>query len=231
MTDQRVMVLNNIRGRLNVDLTDPQPEAVVRRRLEKHPRNTVPSRGRGSQEELIAFFEKMLTAMQGSVARVGSFADVPRAVSQYLNVAPVDICINGEVEEMELPWETEPDIHLVPWVAKSSQGTSVTGCLAAAAETGTVVVASSALNPLTLNFLVERHIVILPAERILGSYEDVWDRVRATGRMPRDITFVSGPSCTGDIEMMLEYGAHGPRALHVVIVNERPPDARSPHAR
>ena len=35
----------------------------------------------------------------------------------------------------------------------------------------------------------------------------------------RAVTFISGPSRTGDIEQKIELGAHGPRRLHVVIVD------------
>lgn len=220
MMDQRDTVIDNVRRQLNRDRTDPQPIDRVRRRIEAHRRNTVPSRASGSRSELIDLFETMLTSVQGSTRRVASRAEIPAAILDYLDVGQADICINGEVERMGLRWDTEPGIHLVPWVARSSLGVSVTGCFGAAAETGTVVITSSAHNPLTLNFLAERHIVILFAEQLAGSYEEIWDKVRATGTMPRDITFVSGPSCTGDIEMMLEYGAHGPRSLHVIVVEE-----------
>ena len=226
--DDRQRVIGNIRRRLGSDPTDPQPQAVVRRRLEAHRANTIPARAQGSLAERVDLFERMLTNVQGSVARVPSPDSVPAAILGYLQVAQADICINGEVEAMDLPWHSEPGIHLVQWVARSSLGVSVTGCIGAAAETGTVVIASSSQNPLTLNFLPERHIVILPVEHIVGSYEEIWERVRARGGLPRDLTFVSGPSCTGDIEMVLEYGAHGPRALHVILVGEPADESRAP---
>lgn len=218
MMDQRHTVLDNIRRQLKRDVTDPQPGATVRRRLQAHSRNTVPARADGSRATLLDLFEQMLTGVQGSVTRISSADGVPLAVLDYLAVREADICINGEVEH--LPWDAQPGIHLVPWAAKSSLGVTVTGCFAAAAETGTVVITSSSRNPLTLNLLAERHIVILFADQLVGSYEAIWDKIRAAGKMPRDITFVSGPSCTGDIEMMMEYGAHGPRSLHVIVVEE-----------
>ena len=39
------------------------------------------------------------------------------------------------------------------------------------------------------------------------------------GEMPRSLNFVTGPSRSGDIEQTLLLGAHGPRALHIVIVD------------
>jgi L-lactate dehydrogenase complex protein LldG len=37
---------------------------------------------------------------------------------------------------------------------------------------------------------------------------------------PRAINFVTGPSRTGDIEQKIELGAHGPRRLHIVLIDE-----------
>ena len=39
--------------------------------------------------------------------------------------------------------------------------------------------------------------------------------------MPRAINFITGPSRTGDIEQRIELGAHGPRRLHIILVDDR----------
>ena len=36
--------------------------------------------------------------------------------------------------------------------------------------------------------------------------------------MPRTVNFITGPSRTGDIEQRIQLGAHGPRRLHIVLV-------------
>ena len=49
--------------------------------------------------------------------------------------------------------------------------------------------------------------------------EDAFERIKQqSGPIPHTINFVSGPSRTGDIEQTLELGAHGPKALAVLIV-------------
>ena len=98
---------------------------------------------------------------------------------------------------------------------------SVTGAFAAVAETGTLMLVSGPEHPTTLNFLPDTHIVVLERNAVVGTYEEAWDRLRAaTGGapLPRTVNFVTGPSRTGDIEMQIELGAHGPRRLHILLV-------------
>jgi len=42
------------------------------------------------------------------------------------------------------------------------------------------------------------------------------------GFMPRNVMLVTGPSRSADIEQTLELGAHGPRRLHVIVVDDDP---------
>ena len=57
--------------------------------------------------------------------------------------------------------------------------------------------------------------------RVVGAYEEAWDLLRAElGGMPRNVMLVTGPSRSADIEQTLELGAHGPRRLHVVLVED-----------
>ena len=104
---------------------------------------------------------------------------------------------------------------------------SLTPCLAAIAETGTLMLVSGADTPTTLNFLPDTHIVVLRAGQVVAGYEDAWDLVRGRGAggdppaWPRTVNLITGPSRTGDIEQRIQLGAHGPRRLHVVLVDER----------
>ncbi|MEM6679474.1 MAG: LUD domain-containing protein, partial [Pseudomonadota bacterium] len=66
-------------------------------------------------------------------------------------------------------------------------------------------------------FLGETHFVLLDASDVVGGYEEMWARWRATGLDPRTVNLVTGPSRSADIGQKLQLGAHGPVALHVFL--------------
>ena len=97
--------------------------------------------------------------------------------------------------------------------------------VAGISETGTLMFASSPQTPTSLSFLPENHIAIVGASTIVGNYEEAIKRLKTPesgqphSQMPRVLNFITGPSRTGDIALKLELGAHGPKRLHIVIVN------------
>ena len=106
-----------------------------------------------------------------------------------------------------------------------SDPVSVTSAFAAVAETGTLAMAAGPDHPSTLNFMPETHVVVLPVSRLSKSYEGIWDKLRGAmdaggGLLPRTVNMITGPSRSGDIEQTLLLGAHGPRRLHIVLVED-----------
>ena len=113
--------------------------------------------------------------------------------------------------------------------AEANDVVSVQHGFAAVAETGTLMLPSAPERPTTLNLLADTAVVVLRASRVVGAYEEAWDLLRAEnqdarsgGFMPRNIMWVTGPSRSADIEQTLELGAHGPRRLHIVLVEDDP---------
>ena len=95
----------------------------------------------------------------------------------------------------------------------------ITGCLCAIAETGTIVVTSSAATPTATTLLPDTHIVVVREGDVVAGMEDAFERVRVRhDHMPRAINMISGPSRTGDIEQTIVLGAHGPFRVHVLLV-------------
>jgi L-lactate dehydrogenase complex protein LldG len=62
--------------------------------------------------------------------------------------------------------------------------------------------------------------VVVRGDQVVASYEDCWDQLRGRCGLPRAVNFITGPSRTGDIEQRIELGAHGPRRLHIVVVDD-----------
>ena len=89
--------------------------------------------------------------------------------------------------------------------------------LAGIAETGTLVIPGGAGRPLTASLLPGIHIAVLRAADILLSLEQAI-RLPQVASAPATV-LVTGPSRTGDIEMTLTIGVHGPKEVHVFIVN------------
>ena len=110
--------------------------------------------------------------------------------------------------------------------AEDADSVSITPVWSAVAETGTLVLASGAETPVTLNFMPDTHIAIVRGDQIVGTYEEAWEDLRKRKRqmgdsnfMPRTVNWVTGPSRSADVAKTMFLGAHGPRRLHIVVVD------------
>ena len=83
-----------------------------------------------------------------------------------------------------------------------------------------MVLLSGPDSPTSLNFLPDYHVVLVRAPQLVRHIEDVWQRLRERGDVPRTVNFITGPSKTADVEQTLQLGAHGPRSLHVIYVDD-----------
>jgi L-lactate dehydrogenase complex protein LldG len=93
----------------------------------------------------------------------------------------------------------------------------VTGTVCGLADTGSILIADGEGNPLTASLLPEIHIAVLCASNILPSLADAL-RLPAIVQA-KSAVVITGPSRTADIEMSLTIGMHGPRELHVFLVD------------
>jgi len=224
MSEARETVLGALRRSLRRGEGTAAAEAAAAR-LAAHGRNLIPARADLPRSEQIALFADMASQQSASIARVSDPAAVPAAIGEFLKAEnlPAEIRMAPDAELESLPWQDQPMLTVTRGPAREPDAVSVTGALAGIAETGTLMLHSGPDGPSSLNFLPETHVVVLPAERIVGSYEDGWDLLRerfGSGTMPRTVNFITGPSRSADIEQTIQLGAHGPRRLHIVLVGD-----------
>ena len=89
----------------------------------------------------------------------------------------------------------------------------------AIAETGSLILWSSADEPRTLSLVPPIHFALLDAASIHPTFYDALVSENWAGGLPTNALLISGPSKTADIQQTLAYGAHGPKALIVLVIN------------
>ncbi|WP_016776741.1 LutC/YkgG family protein [Anaerophaga thermohalophila] len=96
----------------------------------------------------------------------------------------------------------------------------LTGCEALIALTGSVMV-SSIGSGRKMNVFPPVHVVLAHSNQIVESIKDGFIKIEEKyDHLPSQISLISGPSRTADIEKTLVMGAHGPRELIVLIQEE-----------
>jgi len=161
-------------------------------------------------------FMKKARAVDASVSRIASLDDLPAALAHELRSRNLPAAIRtGMDPAFERDWGT---IEHSTGPGRLEEPATLSRAEFGLAETGTLLLASGARNPVTLTFLGETHFVVLDAEDIKAGFEDLWAGWRARSLDPRTVNLVTGPSRSADIGQTLQLGAHGPVALHIFVV-------------
>ena len=191
-------------------------------RLARHPRHLIPARTAIARAELVTLLIHYIEREFGTVDRLPDADAIPGALATYLAAhnLPSSIAVAPHPELRAIDWSSRPLLTLREGPALASDHVSLQHAFAAIAETGTLMLPSAPERPTTLNLLPDTAIVVLRASRVVGPYEAAWDLLRSEGAMPRNVMLVTGPSRSADIEQTLELGAHGPRRLHVLLIED-----------
>lgn len=194
--------------------------ASVREALKTAPSRNVPPPSRppqpAEQQDPLARFVERATLHACTHERIATLDKLPPRALAWL----------GSRTPLTTLWLAPPLAELA-WPATLARRTdaackdtvaAVSLAFAGIAESGTLVMRSGADSPITHNFVPEFHVIALRLADLVANQEAVWARLRECGAMPRALNLIAGPSRTGDVEQTIQIGAHGPRALHIVLV-------------
>ena len=164
----------------------------------------------GDVRAMAARFAEALEAVEGSPEILGSRVaalDRVRALT-----AGRTVLIDDHPDLGDLPRELA-DRVADPWDAD----VGITGVTAAAADTGTLILAASPSTPRRTSLLPPVHVAVVPFSRMVDSYAQAFEVIAALDPPPSSIHLVSGPSRSGDIEFKLVRGVHGPADVHALL--------------
>lgn len=222
-------VLGRIRRALGAADDAASRRHSIAERLEAHPRGPSVARGQGDLAHRTALFLAKAEEAAATVAVLRSPDEIPEAVAAYLRDRnlPATVRLAPDATLVTLPWSSAPTVAVTQGPTDGSDTTSLTGCIAGIAETGTLMLASGETMPVGLAFLPENHIVVLRKDQLVAGLEEAWDMLRAArgpnsksgAPWPRAINFITGPSRSADIEQTLQMGAHGPKRLHILLID------------
>ncbi len=166
--------------------------------------------------DLVEVFARRASAVAAEVRVLNGTDEISAAVADLLRAKnmPAEIHIAPDAAMPELGALT------VKHTAPGPDDAALAFAPLAIAETGTLAYPAANNNPASWHFRTGFEIAVLRATDILPHMENALARIKAKGPLPHTINFITGPSRTGDIEQTLELGAHGPKALAILIIRE-----------
>lgn len=139
--------------------------------------------------------------------------DLPAALDAPVFFSEPDPGLSGE----------EARRRMIEQIAKSFIGvTAADFCLA---DTATLVLRSRPGQARSVSLLPSIHVAIVGTDRLLADLAELyallsWDPEQKTEGLSTCLTLITGPSKTADIEATLVHGAHGPRELHLIVLEQ-----------
>jgi L-lactate dehydrogenase complex protein LldG len=184
-------------------------------------RDVMPTVG-ATVEEQFALFAKNASDLKAAFKLVKDETELA-AELQVLSAAEkwqraathTGLLVQGQTKVLGLPTIVTNDGYDKHELEKCDVG--ISECDALIAQTGTVLVTSRSAGGRALSCLPPHHVVIARREQLVPDLPAAMALVkqRYAGNFPSMISFITGPSRTGDIERILVLGAHGPKKLTI----------------
>jgi len=114
----------------------------------------------------------------------------------------------------------DPVLRLQQWHDLDNVHVGITGALGGLADTGSIIVSSGQHRSRAASLLPETHIALLLADRLYPTMQAFFAASSAQELIEQasNLVFITGPSRTADIEMIITRGVHGPKRLCVILV-------------
>ncbi len=194
------------------------------------PYRPPPARGRAKLTERLI---RELEAVGGTCYRAGSAAEARRRVLEILAERGARKVIRGDtplVRELDLDAGLERSRIEVTVADPSADRESlrraafeadagITSADFGVAETGTLALLHAPGQGRAVSLLPPLHVAVLDAGDVVFELAALFERATERGALPSALTFVTGPSRTGDIEQTLTVGVHGPGELHLIMID------------
>lgn len=186
-----------------------------------------------SKDELVELFSESLEAVDGHCLIVQDEIEMVGALTRIivdlqttkLEARRIALSDAPVVERLARSMAVEvDDIAVAPGAAALfGYDVGITMAQAAIAETGTLMLDSAHERHRLVSLLPPVHIAIVEASQVYLTLGEALSVLRRDdNEVSQTVTFVTGPSRTADIELILAIGVHGPQELFV-IVNVGPP--------
>ena len=166
-------------------------------------------------------FADELIKVGGEARRVNAYeiADVVAELAAGCRTAVVASGVGALLSRIEEGLRRS-ECHLVASDrdAAAAADLGITGAELGVASTGSVLVAMGPSAPRVTSLLPPLHVVLLPEERIVPGFEELFARLPDHAKATAQTVLITGPSRTSDIERQLVWGVHGPIRVVVLVV-------------
>jgi L-lactate dehydrogenase complex protein LldG len=175
-------------------------------------------------------FIEELEALGGHSKRVGDLKEAREHVLELARERDADLLVRWDVDELEELGVDAPlgeaGVEVAVWRDladfRDVAGKADIGLSTAAwtiAETGTLVLEGGPGMGRTVTLLPPTYVAVVPVDRMLRTVPEAIEKYAGVANgLPANVCFHTGPSRSGDIEMALFVGMHGPGDVHVILI-------------
>lgn len=219
----RAEFLESIRHRTQAGRYKPTRSPDIAWTPKGEPRESPPI------EDLPVRFLEELEALGGYGKRVGNLEEAGDYVLSLAEERDAKLLVRWDVEELEAlsvdgPL-TEAGVEVAVWrdltdfrkvAGRADIGLSTAEW--AIAETGSLILTGGPGRGRTVTLLPPTYVAVVVANRVLRTVSEAIEKYAEPEALPANVCFHTGPSRSGDIEMSMVTGMHGPGDVHVILV-------------